>query len=153
MNSILILCGGHPLCCDDGLGYHVYQRLLQMELPENVECYECGYSISEVVWVIDGKDKMIFVDAFRSDKYEPGTVLKMKPEEMELSPGGNTDVPKMHMLEILEEIKLSGKCPETVLIGVVPVEINKKSEVLTPEIEKKVPEVIDTIMKQIEEWL
>jgi hypothetical protein len=35
----------------------------------------------------------------------------------------------------------------------VPREINKSSEQLTPEIEAKIPEVIDLIMKEIQEEL
>ena len=73
----------------------------------------------------------------------------MKPEELELTVDGITDVPKFHLLEILHEIALSGKCPDTVLIGVVPKEINKTSEDLTPEIEEKIPQVIDLIMQEI----
>jgi hydrogenase maturation protease len=128
----------------------VAKRLLEMDLPENIECMDCGYSASEFPDVIDGKDRMIFVDAFRSHK-EPGTVLRMKPEEVELTVDGITDVPKLHLLELLHEIAISGKCPETVLIGIVPREINKSSEQLTPEIEAKIPEVIDLIMKEIQE--
>jgi len=151
VKPILILCGGHPLCCDDGFGYHVAKTLWEMDLPENVECVECGYSASECSHLIDGRDKMIFVDAFRSHK-APGTVVRMKPEEMELTIDGITDVPKFHLIELLQEIAISGKCPETVLIGVVPKEINVASEELTPEIKSKIPEVIDLIMKKIDEW-
>ncbi len=148
MKSILILCGGNPFACDDGFGYHIAKRLWEMDLPENVECIECGYSASEYPHEIDGRDKMIFVDIFRSHK-NPGTVLRMKPEELELTVDGITDGPKMHLMELLEEIEISGKCPETVLIGVVPKEADTVSEQLTPEIESKIPEVIDLIMKEI----
>ena len=148
MKSILILCGGHPFACDDGFGHHVAKRLWEMDLPENVECMDCGYSASEFDDVIEGKDKMIFVDAFRSHK-KPGTVLRMRPEELELTVDGVTDVPKMHLLELLQQIAISGKCPETVFIGVVPREINVTSEQLTPEIESKIPEVIDLIIQEI----
>jgi len=148
VTSILILGGGHPYACDDGFGSHVIRKLLEMDLPENVECFDCGYSASEFVDVIDGKDKMIFVDAFRSEK-EVGTILRMTPEEIELSAGGLTDVPKLHLMEVLFEIGLSGKCPETVFVGVVPKEIDTLSEELTPEIEARMQEVIDIIMKEI----
>jgi hydrogenase maturation protease len=148
VKSILILCGGHPFARDDGFGYHVAKRLWDMDLPENVECIECGHSASECPHVIDGKDKMIFVDAFRSEK-QPGTVLRMKPEEVELTVDGVTDVPKFHLMELLHQTAISGKCPETVFVGVVPKEITV-SEELTPEIASKIPEVIDLIMEEIE---
>jgi Ni,Fe-hydrogenase maturation factor len=76
----------------------------------------------------------------------------MKPEEVEVAPGGISDVPKMHLMEVLDEIAISGKCPQTVFVGVVPYEIDKLNEELTPEIAAKVPEVIDVIMKQIAAW-
>ena len=148
MKTILILCGGHPFACDDGFGHHVAKKLLEMDLPENIECMDCGYSASEFDDVIEGKDKMIFVDVFRSQK-EPGTVLRMRPEEVELTVDGITDVPKLHLMELLNQIAISGKCPETVFIGVVPKEVNVTSEQLTPEIESKLPEVIDLIMEEI----
>lgn len=148
MKSILILCGGHPFACDEGFGYHVAKRLWEMELPENVECMECGHSASEVPHVIDGKDKMIFVDVFQT-KDKPGTIVRYEPHEVPLTVNGVTDVPKLHLMELLHEIKVSGKCPETVFIGVVPKDIQTLSEKLTPEIESKIPEVIDLIMKEI----
>lgn len=149
MKEILILCGGHPFACDDGFGCHVAKRLWEMDLPENVECIECGYSASEYPHEIDGRKKLVFVDAFRS-QHKVGTVLRLRPEELELTVDGVTDVPKLHLLELLDEIAMSGKCPEAVFIGVVPKEINTASEALTPEIEKKIPEVIDLIMKEIQ---
>jgi hydrogenase maturation protease len=150
VKSILILFCGHPHACDDGFGYHVYQVLEKMDLPENVELLECGYSASESVWIIDGKDKMIVVDVFRSSHKEPGTIVHMQREEVELTVNGSTDVPKYHLMEILDEINISGgKSPETVFIGVVPKEQNKKSEVCTPEVDEKIPEVVDMILQEI----
>jgi len=144
----LILFCGHPFACDDSLGYHVHQIMQDMDLPENVELMECGYSASECVYIIDGKEKMIVVDVFRSRK-APGTVLRMKPEEVELTVDGVTDVPKMHLMEVLDQIALSGKCPETIFIGVVPKEQNRTSEEPTPEVKEKIPAVVDLILQEI----
>jgi hydrogenase maturation protease len=122
-----------------------------MNLPENVELLECGYSASECVFVIDGKDKMIVVDVFRSNK-EPGTVLRMKPEELELTVDGVTDVPKFHLLEVLDQVAISGKCPETIFIGVVPKELYELSDEPTPEIKEKIPQVVDMILEEIKNY-
>jgi len=148
VKSILILFCGHPFRSDDAFPYHVYKALEKMNLPENVELLECGYSASECVFVIDGKDKMIVVDVFRSNK-EPGTVLRMKPEEVELIVDGLTDVPKLHLMEILDQVAISGKCPETIFIGVVPKELHELSEEPTPEIKEKIPQVVDMILEEI----
>jgi len=123
-----------------------------MNLPENVELLECGYSASECVFVIDGKDKMIVVDVFRSDKHPPGTVLRVKPEELELIVDGVTDVPKFHLMEVLDQVAVSGKCPETIFIGVVPKELHELSDEPTPEIKEKIPQVVDMILEEIKNY-
>jgi len=147
VKSILILCIGYPYTCDRGFGYHVAKRLEKIELPENVECLEVGESSSEFDYLIDGRDKMIVVDAFQT-KDEPGTILHMTPENLPLKLGPGTDMGKFHLLETLEELQISGKSPETIFVGVVPKDIETETPVpqLTSEIESRIPEVIDLIM-------
>jgi Ni,Fe-hydrogenase maturation factor len=60
-----------------------------------------------------------------------------------------TDVARFHLLEILQQLVLMGKYPETALIGVVPKDVKTIGTELTPEIESKIPEVIDFILKEI----
>ncbi|MBW2173316.1 MAG: hypothetical protein JRF64_01470, partial [Deltaproteobacteria bacterium] len=60
-----------------------------------------------------------------------------------------TDVPKLHLMELLDEVAISGKCPETIFIGVVPKEQNIASEEPTPEIKEKIPQVVDMILEEI----
>jgi len=64
---------------------------------------------------------------------------------------GATDLGKYHLLDTLDQISVSGKCPETLFVGVVPkdTETDTPRPQLTPEIEAKIPEVIDLIMEQV----
>jgi hydrogenase maturation protease len=130
----------------------VAEALEKMELPENVELMEVGESACEFPHIIEGKDKMIVVDVFLT-KEEPGTIVRLKPEEVPVTVDGVSDIAKFHLMETLEEITVSGKCPETVFVGVVPknVEVETPSPQLTPEVERRIPEVIDLIMKEINE--
>ena len=150
MKSILILCIGYPYSCDRGFGYHVSKTLEKIELPENVECLEVGESSSEFDYLIDGRDKMIVVDAFQT-KDEPGTIVRLKPDEVPMTVDGVTDLGKYHLLDTLEQIEISGKCPETLFLGVVPkdTETDTPTPQLTPEIEARLPELIDIIMEEI----
>jgi len=151
VKSILILCTGYPYTCDTGFGYHVSKALEKIKLPDNVECLEVGESACEFPHIMDGKDRMIVVDVFQT-KDEPGTILHLTPENLPLKLGPGTDMGKFHLLETLEELQISGKCPETVFVGVVPKDIETETPVpqLTPEIESRIPEVIDLIMKGID---
>jgi len=147
-NNILILCSGYPFTSDTGFGFHVAKVLEKMHLPENVEFLEVGESASETPHIIEGKDKLIIVDVFQT-KDKPGTVVRLKPEEVPIFVNGMWDIPKFHLMETLKQIELSGKLPETIFIGVVPKDITTMRSKLTPEIERKIPEVIDLIMKEI----
>ncbi len=146
--NILILCCGYPYASDLGFGYHVAKVLEKMKLPENVDFMEVGLSACMVPHVIEGKDKMIVVDVFRTND-QPGSVVRLRQEEVPLTVHGKTDPAKLHLIETLEGIKLTGKCPETIFIGVVPADTETESERLTPEIESKVPIVIEMILKEI----
>ncbi|MFZ5906206.1 MAG: hydrogenase maturation protease [Nitrospirota bacterium] len=146
--NILILCCGHPYVGDTGFGCHVEQVLKQMKLPENVDLMEVGFSACMIPSVIEGMDKMIVVDTFYTQD-PPGAIVCLKPEEVPLTVKGKTDTAKLHLIETLEQIKLIGKCPETLFIGVVPVSTEMGDEKLSPEIQSKMPVVIEMIMKEI----
>ncbi len=150
MKNTLILCTGYPYTCDTGFGYHVSKVLEAMQLPENVECLEVGESASEFDYLIDGREKMIVVDAFQT-KDAPGTIVRLKAEEVPVTLDGVTDLGKYHLMDTLEQISVSGKCPETLFVGVVPKDTETDTPIpqLTPEIEAKIPEVIDIIVKEI----
>lgn len=146
--NILIICCGYPWATDMAFGYQISKILEKMKLPDNVDFLEVGGSACMIPGFVEGKDKLVVVDIFKVDA-EPGTVVRLKQEEVPVTVGGVTDIPKFRLIEMLEQIKISGKCPEAVFIGVVPKDTKTVGETLTPEIERKIPEVIDLIMKEI----
>lgn len=146
--KILILCCGHPFASDNAFGYHVFKKLEKMKLPDNVDIMEVGFSACMIPHVIDTKDKVIVVDIFHAQK-EPGAILRMTLEELPLYIEIKKDAAKSHLIDTLDMCKLTGYCPETVFIGVVPLDSKTESEQMTPEIEKKLPEVMDMILKEI----
>jgi hydrogenase maturation protease len=151
MKKILILCVGYPFHGDSGFGYHVFQALRKMDLPEDVEILEVGESASEFDFLIDGRDKMFVVDAFRTQ--DPcGTIVQLEASEVPMTVDGVTDLGKYHLLDTLDQIQMSGHCPETIFIGVVPKDFETMTPepTLTPEVREKVPEVIERIMEHIE---
>jgi len=146
--NILILCCGHPFFTDNGFGYHVAKALEKRGLPGNVDLMDVGFSACMVPHIMEGKDKLIIVDIFHT-KDKPGTVVRLKQEEVPVLVDGKTDTAKWHLMEILNEMKLLGDCPDTIFIGVVPVDTQTESESLSPEIEGKVDVAVEMIMKEI----
>ncbi len=146
--NILILCCGYPWATDMAFGYHVSKVLEKMKLPDNVEFMEVGGSACMAPAYVEGMDKFIVVDIFKVDA-EPGTVVRLKPEEVPVTVGGVTHIGQFRIMEMLDQIKVSGKCPETIFIGVVPKDTKTMGEKLTPVVKKQIPKVIDLIMKEI----
>lgn len=151
--NILILCVGYPFHGDTGIGYHVAEALGNINLPENVEVLEVGESVSEFDYLIDGREKMIVVDSFRT-KDPCGTIVQLEASEVPMTVDGVTDLGKYHILDTLEQIQMSGHCPETLFIGVTPKDFETMTPepTLTPEVKEKIPEVVNRIMEQIERW-
>ena len=146
--SILILCTGYHYGTDAAFGYHVSKVLEKMKLPANVQMMEVGEFASLIPNDIEVQDKLIVIDVFRTGD-KPGTIVRLKPDEVPIPWDDATDVAKYHLLETLQQLYLLGKCPETIFIGVVPQDVTTVGTELTPEIEEKIPEVIDLIMKEI----
>lgn len=146
--NILILCCGYPFQTDKRFGYEVSKVLEKMRLPESVEFMEVGESACMIPSFIAGRKKLIVIDVFET-KEQPGAVVRLNPSDVPITIDGLTDIPKFHLMETLDQLKLIGECPETIFIGVVPKDITTESLDLNPEIQSKIPEVIDLIMEEI----
>lgn len=146
--NVLILCCGYPWATDMAFGYHVSKVLEKMKLPDNVDFMEVGGSACMIPAFVEGKDKLIVIDVFRANA-EPGTLVRFNRAEVPVTVDGKTDIDKFHLMEMLEQIEISGKCPEAIFIGVVPKDTRTMSEDLTPEIKMQIPNVINLIMKEI----
>ena len=148
--NILILGCGYMYASDVGFGYHVWKALEKMKLPANVDLMEVGFSACMIPHIIEGKDKLIVIDVFYTGD-APGTVVRLRQDEVPLRVSdGKTDAAKHNLIDTLHQIAMIGKCPESIFIGVVPIDTKTEGERLTPEIESKIPVVIDLIMKEIE---
>jgi hydrogenase maturation protease len=147
--NILLLCAGYLFTTDSGFGHHVAKALQKMKLPDNVEFMDVGESACMIPSVIEGKDKLVVVDVFKTGD-PAGTVLRLKPEDVPVTVNGKTDVAKLHLMDTLNGIRLTGKCPETIFVGVVPEDTKTESEELTGKVKEKIPEVIEMILKEID---
>jgi len=148
--KILIVCCGYPYQSDRRFGYEIAKKLETIQLPENVEVMEVGESACMMPSTIAEADKVIFIDTFQT-KDSPGTVVRLKTSEVPVTIDGLTDIPKHHLVrECLHGLIVTGQCPDVIFIGVVPKDIETETHQLTPEIEKKIPDVIDMILAEID---
>jgi hydrogenase maturation protease len=149
MKKTVVLGTGNELFKDEGVGVHV-ARILQTKLPpssSDVEVIDGGTSPD--IWsLIDGADKLIIIDAVRGG-CEPGTIYRFTPQQIVAETGLITSVHQMGILENLSLIELVGSKPgETIIIGVEPKELEPGLE-LSPELQKRMPKIIQTVLEEI----
>lgn len=149
--KITILGTGNLLLKDEGIGVHIIQRMEAMELPENVKLVDGGVAGINLPYLIEGVDKLIVIDCVDAE-VEPGAIFRFTPEDVDVPQRDVTmSFHDIGLLEALELAKQDGKGPKTtIIIGVQPKEIEWGME-LTPEIEKVVPDIIEAVLKELEE--
>lgn len=146
----VVLGLGNLLLTDEGVGVHVINRMMEMDFPPEVELVEGGVDGLRLMSVVVGTDRLIVVDAVKGGG-SPGSIYRFGPEDIV----SHTDTSKMsvHQIGILEVIRLSGlvgKLPKTTIIGVEPKSVEVGME-LTPEIQSKVPRIIELVSNELKD--
>ncbi|MFH1146611.1 MAG: HyaD/HybD family hydrogenase maturation endopeptidase [Pseudomonadota bacterium] len=148
--KVLVLGVGNLLLSDEGVGVHIADELMKMELPPDVSVVEGGTDGFRLMNVIVGFDRLIIVDAVRGGA-EPGSIYRFDLEDIQVD--SSLYKTSVHQVGILEVIRLSrlvaGKTPRTTIIGVEPKSLDMGME-LSPEIHAKVPRVIELVLEEIQ---
>jgi hydrogenase maturation protease len=145
---ILILGVGNLLLSDEGVGVHVAQQMMQMELPPEVHVVEGGTDGFGLVNVILEADRMILIDAVKGGG-QPGSIYRFDIDDCPPYPDlFKTSVHQISILEIINLSSLIGSPPQTTIIGVEPQCLDMGME-LSPQIEAKIPKIIHMIQEEV----
>ena len=150
--GIVVLGVGNLLLSDEGIGVHVANRLLEMDLPAAVKVIEGGTDGFRLMNVVTGADRVIVIDAVKGGG-EPGSIYRFDIEDAPSSPETyKTSVHQIGILEVFHFSEFLGKPPEATIIGVEPKSMEMSME-LSPEIEAKVPRVIQLVLEEVNKYL
>jgi hydrogenase maturation protease len=148
VKDILILGIGNLLLKDEGIGVHVVERLKEMPLPEHVEVLDGGTSGLDLVDFIEGRKKLIVIDAVNAGE-NPGTLYRLTEENLDIKPKAITSFHEIDFLDALHMSEVVNSKPEEiVVIGIEPKDMSSGLE-LSPEIEERIPEIIKLVMKEL----
>jgi hydrogenase maturation protease len=155
-DSILVLGLGNILLKDEGVGVHVAQQLQQLSLPCGVEVVDGGTAGLDVLLSAPTAEKLVVIDALKAGK-QPGTIYKArlnidKLDELErfFSRDSKISLHQVGLLDALAAAVTLNRAPKQILIiGVEPGKIDCGLE-LTDEVKQKIPEIIDIVLKEIE---
>ncbi|MCJ7508370.1 MAG: hydrogenase maturation protease [candidate division Zixibacteria bacterium] len=147
--KILIAGVGNLLFTDEGVGVHIIRELSKKELPEEVELAEIGTATFELIRLVDGKGKVIIIDAIISDE-TPGAIYRLTPEELKSDKKKLiTSLHQFGVLEALESAFQLGDKPEVIIFGITPKDYQTLGMELTPELKKSMDRIVEAILKEI----
>jgi hydrogenase maturation protease len=146
---ILVLGVGNLLLSDEGVGVHVAQRMMTMNMPPEVQVVEGGTDGFGLVNVITEADRMILIDAVKGGG-QPGSIYRFEIEDCPPYPDiFKTSVHQISILEVINLSSLIGSTPRTTIIGIEPACMEMGME-LSPAVEARVPRVIQMIKEEVE---
>ncbi|MBW1895674.1 MAG: HyaD/HybD family hydrogenase maturation endopeptidase [Deltaproteobacteria bacterium] len=146
---IVVLGVGNLLLSDEGVGVHIANKLMDMALPPGVRVIEGGTDGFRLMNVVVDTDRLVVVDAVKGGA-TPGSIYRFDIKDAPSSPEEyKTSVHQIGILEVIHLSELLGKTPETTIIGVEPKSLEMSME-LSPEVEAKIPRVIELILEEIE---
>jgi len=147
-NTKVIIIGiGNLILRDEGVGVHAVRALEEQSLPPQVEVIEGGTALMELLPAIRDAERIIVIDALRGGE-KPGTIYRLSPEDLMVETERPLSLHQVGLLEVLGMARQLGGDPEAVIIGVEPKEITWGTE-LTPEVEAKLPQVIEAVLAEL----
>lgn len=145
---ILILGIGNILLRDEGVGVHVVRAMESMPLPDDVELLDGGTAGADLLDAVSERRTLIVVDALDAD-VPPGTIVRMKPEDLAADSSGGVSLHEFGLAETLMMARHLGCSPlRVVIIAVKPKDIDCGLE-LSAEMRQWTPRIIAAVLDEI----
>jgi len=136
---------GNILLRDEGIGCHVAHALEEIPLPD-VKIIDGG-TCPDVLQFVEDTDKLVIVDAVKGGG-TPGQIYRFHLEDISLEQKSFLSLHDLGLVDNLTLMQLWHDISEAVIIGVEPKEINWGLE-LSPELQDKMPQIVDTILSEL----
>ena len=148
--QILVLGVGNILLTDEGVGIRVIEKLQERYVfPNNVNIIDGGTLGLSLLGIISEADYLIVVDAVKNGG-EPGSLYRLEGDEIPKRILSKDSLHQVDFLETLTSCQALDKVPETVILGVEPLDIESLNIELTPAIQEKVDDLIHMVLQELE---
>jgi hydrogenase maturation protease len=148
IKDTVIIGIGNILLQDDGVGVHVIKQLENEKLPSTIELVDGGTSTLDTLGLFLDYKKVIVVDCLRAG-LEPGTIYKIKPEDIKNYKKENLSIHDVQILDVVKMANMMNKYPEVVIFGIEPEKIALDLE-MTETMVSKIPEIVRNIKKELQ---
>lgn len=150
--SNLVLGLGNVLLKDDGIGVWLVKELQKKGLPPGVEALEVGTGLFALSAMLQGKTRLLLVDALRGGE-KPGTFYLLSSVNFSPDgPRGSKQVGSLHevgILELLSMPEVRGRVCSWKVIGVEP-HVVGPGYGLTPCLTARLPRLVATVRQEAE---
>ena len=148
--DVKIIGFGNKYRSDDGIGTRVVEELEKLDYFKDIEIIDGGTSGSDLIFLIKGCSKIIIIDAIDAGQ-NVGDVVNIKINDIEefiRRDYKSLSLHDLNLVDILKLIKALKIDADISIIGVKPKKMDFGDR-LSPEIEKKIPEIISLVKKEI----
>ncbi|HUW42669.1 MAG TPA: hydrogenase maturation protease, partial [Thermoplasmata archaeon] len=141
-----------PILTDDGIGIIVAREIAERHIP-GVDVDEATASGIEVMEMMLDYEKVVIVDATMFPNREPGEIMRLKEEDFSHTVHGSSP----HGVNLSTAIALGRKTSpermprEIVFIAMQAEDVSTFSEKMTAKVEKRLPDFVDLVVKEIQE--
>jgi hydrogenase maturation protease len=150
----LIVGAGNVLLSDEGIGIHILDVLEKEDNLEKTRYVDIGTSSLDIGLHLDPKiKKIVIIDCIKADVFEPGTVFKMTIDDLRKRQQDNFSLHQFELVDSLKLLDLVEELPETMILGIVPKNIEVYSLELSPELKKDLPGILAKVRKEIIKFL
>jgi hydrogenase maturation protease len=149
-SATLVIGLGNLLRGDDGVGVRVVQMLAEQALPPGVEVIDGGTQGLGIVNLIEGRRRVIVVDAADVGQ-SPGQFVRFTLDEAHLL--GDEQRLSIHAAGLRDALLLAQALKmlpdEVIIFGVQPANLEWDST-LSPQVEAILPDLIEAILAELE---
>ena len=143
---VLLLGVGNILMRDDGVGVHAVQALSDAyELPANMRVVDGGVGGLGLLGEFADLDCLLIVDAVRNGGV-PGSIYRFGPERIKPRRGPFVSAHEVGIAELLAAAEISGRLPETQIIGVEPLDTDTVGLEISLPLRSALPRVVAAIV-------
>jgi hydrogenase maturation protease len=152
---VLVLALGNPILCDDGVAFHVLERMRPhlLESDDLVIEEACTGGMDLLTWLMDF-DRVLILDAVLTRKRPPGHVGIYSVDDLEDSI--HADSPHhtnfATAMELGRAVHADRMPREVVIVGVEVMNVLDFTEDLTPDVEAAVPIASEAAMRTLGTW-
>ena len=150
--KITIFGIGNILLSDDGVGVHALNQLAdQYEFPESVRLIDGGTKGLDLLPLLEGMDKVMFIDAANFKK-EPGTIDIIEGESIPAFLSSKLSVHQIGLPDLLFAAKLMEITPaEMCLVGIQPKSMDTATE-LSEIVSSQMDNLIEKVLQKLKDW-